>query len=160
MDGFETVWSLGEGIEREVIHTIFEEFLCKGGEWFTPRADGHSTLTITHTLSTARHIPHSRLRNLSVLGAITALCLIHGISPMPLDPVVLHFFIHDCDVASLHPDFIAEWHAEIKQIITAWLQTGSRGDISQFQQHFATYHDMQVSQVSLPLFSCSYTDYS
>ena len=143
-DRFETVRSLGEGIEREVIHTIFEEFRCKGVEYFTPRADGYSTLTVTHTLSTAQHIPRSRLRNLSVLGAITSLCLIHGMSPMPLDPVLLQFFVHDCDLASLHPAFIAEWHAEIKQTITAWLETGSLGDISQFQQHFATYHDMQV----------------
>jgi hypothetical protein len=147
-DGSETVQSSGEGIEREVIHTILEEFRSSGTEWYVPRADGHSTLATTHTLSTARHIPRSRLRNLSILGAVTALSLIHGISAAPLDPVLLHFFIHDFDVASLHPALIGEWHPELKQTIADWHEMGPRGDITQFQQHFAVYHDIQVRQIS------------
>jgi hypothetical protein len=64
----------------------------------------------------------------------------------PLDPVFLHFLIHNSDFASIHPTILAQWHPELKQTITAWLETGPLGDITQFQGHFSTYHDMQVSQ--------------
>src|ERR1700683_1384474 len=39
-DGTETVRSLGSGIEREVVHNLFVQFLKQRDEWFTPRSDG------------------------------------------------------------------------------------------------------------------------
>jgi hypothetical protein len=138
------VRSLGEGIEREVIHTLFEEFRRAGSQWFTPRADGHCTLATTNTMSTAQYIPQSRLRQLGVLGAVTALSLLHGMATTPWDPVFLHFLIHECDIASIHERMLSEWHPEIRQTISHWIEVGPHADITQFQNHFATYHDLQV----------------
>jgi hypothetical protein len=152
------VRSLGEGIEREVIHTLFEEFRNNRSQWFMPRADGHCTLATTHTMSTARHIPPARLRSLSILGAITAFTLLHGMSATPWDPAFLHFMIHGCDIASIHRDFLYEWHPSLKQTITEWLEVGPLGDITRFQHHFSTYHDLQVVHLFLDMLP-SFTDF-
>jgi hypothetical protein len=79
------------------------------------------------------------------MGALAALLLIHGIAPYPLDPVVLHFFIHNCDLHAIHPSFLSEWHPELCCIIQDWINMGSSGDPTPFQSHFASYHDLQVS---------------
>ena len=70
------VHSIGDGIEREVIHTIFEDFCQEGTQWFTPHADGQATLMTSHTLATARYVSASRKRSMAILRAATALCLI------------------------------------------------------------------------------------
>lgn len=82
---------------------------------------------------------------MSILGAITALCLIRGMSTFPLDPVLLQFLIHDCDLHSIHPALLGEWHPELKQTISAWIALGPHGDAAPFQGFFATYYDRQAS---------------
>lgn len=143
--GRRAVCSVGDGIEREVLHTLLEEFRVTATEWFMPRADGYSTLATTHNISSAQHIPSSRLRNLSILGAVTALCLLHSMSATPWDPVFLQFLVHDCDINSIHRPFLSEWHPALTQTISDWLEAGPQGDVAHFQDHFATYHDLQVS---------------
>jgi hypothetical protein len=140
----QTVRSLGDGVEREVIHMLFEKFRRAGSQWFTPRADGHSTLATTNTMSSARYISRSRLRHLGLLGAITALSLLHGMAATPLDPVFLHFLIHECNIASIHEGMLSEWHPELRQTISRWIEVGPHADITEFQTHFAIYHDIQV----------------
>jgi hypothetical protein len=109
--------SLGDGIEREVIHTIFEDFHREDSQWFTSHADGKSTLGTSHTLATARHVSTSRKHNMAILGAATALCLVRGMSTPPLDPVLLHFFIHGCNLDAIHPGILSEWHPQLRRTI-------------------------------------------
>jgi hypothetical protein len=142
----------GDGIEREVIHTIFEDFRQEAAQWFTFHADGQATLTISHSYATARFVSASRKRNMAILGAATALCLIRGMSTPPLDPILLHFFIHDCQLDAIHPGILGEWHPDLKQLVSNWIRLGPDGDPSLFQTHFATYHDLQVSSTSLQVF--------
>lgn len=96
---------------------------------------------------------------MAVLGAATALCLINGMSTPPLDPVFLHFLIHNCELDSINPAFLGEWHPDLKRTIQDWISLGPDGDPSPFQMHFATYHDLQVScafsAVPLPLIGFS-----
>lgn len=136
--------SLGEGIEREVIHLLFEAFRKEDTQWFASHADGHSTLATSHRLSSARFVSASRKQSMSILGAVVALCLVRGMSTYPLDPVVLHFFIHDCNIHSIHPAILGEWHPTLKRMIADWIKLGPDGDPASFQVHFATYHDLQV----------------
>lgn len=68
---------------------------------------------------------------------------------MPLDPVLLHYFVHDCDLNSIHADIMEEWHPELKQTISNWLSLGPDDDISGFRDHLATYHDKQVCTLAL-----------
>jgi hypothetical protein len=145
VDGIDTLRSVGEGIEREVFHTLMESYRGESAKWLTPRADGHSTVTTTLTLPASRNIAVSRIQNMTIFGAVIALNLIRGTSAYPLDPVVLHFFIHGCDLHSLHPQIIGEWHPTLKRTIEDWIHIGPHGNIDGFQEHFAVYHDLQVS---------------
>ena len=85
-DDNETVLSLGDGIEREVLHTIFKQFRKDAVQYFTHHSNGYATLTTVHILTTARFVSTSRKRNIGVLGAATALCIINGISNRPRSP--------------------------------------------------------------------------
>lgn len=143
-DDNETVLSLGDGIEREVLHTIFEQFRKDTAQYFTSHPNGYATLTTAHTLTTARFVSTSRKRNMGVLGAATALCIINGISIHPIDPVLLHYFVHNCDINSIYPALLAEWHPELKKTISDWINLGPNGDPGPFQAHFATHNDIQV----------------
>jgi len=127
-----------------VINNLFEEYKSTAGEWFAPHADDFCALAIMHSSSIAKHIPESRLQNISILGAVTALRLIHGMATPPWDPVFLNFFVHDCDFSSLHRDIVAEWHPELKQTISDWLDIGPHGNVTQFREYFTSYHDLQV----------------
>lgn len=80
---------------------------------------------------------------MSAFGAIIAVCLLCGVS-VPLDPVVLHYFINGCDLHSIHPQILGEWHPTLKKTIMEWLDVGPHGDVGAFQGHFAIFHDMQV----------------
>jgi len=82
---------------------------------------------------------------MGVLGAATALCIINGISINPIDPVLLHYFVHNCDINSIYPALLAEWHPELKKTISDWINLGPDGDLGPFQAHFATHNDIQVA---------------
>jgi hypothetical protein len=144
-----TVVSMGNGIEQEVIHNLFADFQKHRDEWFAPRSDGFYALsTTTHALS-SQFVSGSRQRNLAILGAVTALWLLRGLLTVPLDPVFIHFLIHECDLHSIHPAILSEWHPTLKQTISNWIDLGPNGDISPFDQHFTVVHDIHVSLLSI-----------
>jgi hypothetical protein len=147
----ESIRSLGEGIEREVIHTLLEQYRQRSSEWFTPRGDGHSTLTTSYPLAMAQFVPLLRIRNMAILGAAVAMSLVRGVSTTPLDPVLLHFFVHDCDLHSIHPGLLGEWHPTLKQTISDWVALGPDGDANTptFRNFFINYYDLQVSFSSM-----------
>ena len=149
-DDSETIESMGEGVEREVIHNTLEEYRINASHWFSQREDGHCTLATAYPLSMARYIPDARKRDLSILGAAAAICLIRGMSVAPLDPVLLHFFIHECDLHSIHPGILGEWHPSLKQIVSDWIALGPNGNANTdtFRMHFLTYQDLQVSYIA------------
>lgn len=141
--------STGVGIEREAIHAAFKLFEGSTAQWFTPRADDFFTPATSHSMATSRYVTAARLADLTILGALTALLLIHGIAPGRLDPVFLQYLVYDCDIEAVHSTFLGEWHPSIRQTIMQWLAVGPDGDISDFQAHFATYHDLPVREFIL-----------
>lgn len=108
------------------------------------RADGFSTLAISHSLSTAHLVPQSRLKNLTILGALIALLMIHGFAPDNFDPTIIQYIVHDEDLEAVHPTFLGEWHPELRKTILDWKDLGPNGDPTPHQAHFSIYHDMQV----------------
>ena len=143
----ETIHSLGQGIECEVIHTILEQYRQSSGQWFAPCEDGHSTLATSYPLAMAQCVSPLHLHNMAILRAVAAMSLVRGVSTIPLDPVLLHFSIHDCDLHSIHPRVLWEWHPTLKQTISDWIALGPDGDANTptFWNHFITHHDLQVS---------------
>ena len=85
--------SFGDGIERKVMCAMLEMFCRDGAQWFNIRADGHCALSTSHTLSSAQFVSTERKKNMAVLGAAIALCLIRGMSTTPLDPIISLYMI-------------------------------------------------------------------
>ncbi|KAF8893501.1 hypothetical protein BD779DRAFT_1669784 [Infundibulicybe gibba] len=147
-DGLEQIRSLGDGIEREVIYTAFHKYLQSPSQWFLPRAGDFSTVATCHSLATAIYLAPARRQGLLLLGALTGLFLIHGMAPAPLSPVLLHYFIHGCDLNAIHEGVLGSWYPELHHTIRSWLDAGAGGDTREFQTHFATFHDMQVKGIA------------
>lgn len=139
------VLSLGEGVEREVIFTAFEQYVKQSVQWFLPRADGYASLATSHSIATAHFVSAKRKTALGVLGALTSLLIIYGIAPVPFSPVLIHYFIHGCDLRSIHRHFLGEWYPELRNLLDLWIENGHQGSTAPFQAHFNTYHDIQVS---------------
>ncbi|KAF8057836.1 hypothetical protein FPV67DRAFT_1429869 [Lyophyllum atratum] len=137
--------SFGQGIERETVFTAFQTFTTTHAEWFNHREDSFATLQTAYSAMVARHIPAERLAALKQLGALCSIMMIMGLTPSPLDPSIFQFIVHGCDLHSLHPAFIGEWHPNLHQLILDWKQAGPTGNIQPFQGHLATYHDLQAT---------------
>ena len=143
--GWEEVQSVGEGIEQEVFQTAFQDFQDRTAVWFLQHQDTHSslmTLGLQHKQdpSTTQHS-----LKLGVLGALTSLLLLNGIPPVPLSPVLLHYFIHNLELDSISPDLLRNWYPNLGKLVLDWIAAGPDGDVEEFASHFITYHDIQVS---------------
>jgi hypothetical protein len=131
----------------------FQEFRDEPTKWFLPCQDGHVTIAPTpSTISTSRSLARgssARCQSLATLGALTSLLIINGIAPVPLSPVLLHYFIHGSDLNAIHPALLSNWYPTLCQLIQDWLAIGPTGDPAPFESHFITYHDMQVLHYQL-----------
>lgn len=124
---------------------ILSAYMRESSEWLIGHADNLSTIATSHSLTSARYVSSRRKRNMSIFGAAAALSLIRGSSAGTLDPVLLHFLIHNCDLHSIHPGIVGEYHPALKQTIADWMALGPKGDPTPFQAHFAIFRDVQVS---------------
>jgi hypothetical protein len=147
--------SQGEGVEREVLTAAFAKFIQSEAQWLIPHANGFCTIASASNLS-SRAIPDSRRRGLQALGALAALLIIHGFPPEPLDPLVIYYILNDSNLHSLTQDVLREWHPELHQTISEWINIGPDGDLMPFQGHFMTYHEIQVRLLLLPLDLCEF----
>ncbi|KAF6744449.1 hypothetical protein DFP72DRAFT_1078515 [Ephemerocybe angulata] len=137
--------SLGEGVEREIIYLVFQKYLAQGALYFAPRLDDRCSPQISYSSIPSSRIPQNRLLMLKKLGAICALMMVVGQCPLPMDPSVFQFIVHDCNLRSLHPAFLAEWHPEMRQKLGHWLTLGPQDDISMFQHLFVSYLGTSVA---------------
>ncbi|KAJ3503361.1 hypothetical protein NLJ89_g8472 [Agrocybe chaxingu] len=143
-DGRERLRSAGRGVEQEAVYLAFNTFRKNESEFFLPRAGNYSSLAITHSFSPS-FISPARLQSLAVLGALSALMLIYGMAPEPLSPVLIHYMIHDCNFDSIHPGLLSEWLPELRQLLRRWIEGNHSSDLLPFREHFAIYHDLQIS---------------
>lgn len=127
---------------------MFQRYLNDRAKWFVTRADGYSTLRILHSASSSRYVSPKRLRGLTKLGAICALLIVSGRAPLPLDPSIFQFLIHDKNFASLHEAFVTEWHPQIKLSLKDWNEAGPTGDLTPFRGLLASYLDVDDASVS------------
>ena len=72
---------------------------------------------------------------MAVLGTTVALCLLCSFSVALLDPLLLEFFIHDCNIHIIHPTLLTNWHPAIKHMITDWIDLGPDRDAGPKLEH-------------------------
>ena len=108
------------------------DFKKASSEWFISYANGFSTLVTSHCLILSHFVSLGRKCNMSILSAITALSLVQGMSASPFDPILLHFFVHNCDLHSIYPGILGKWHPILKQTVTDWINMGPGGDATLF----------------------------
>lgn len=137
--------SSGEGIETEAVHAAFKQYTDDPTRWFTLCAGDFSTIATT-AATVAEHVSQDRLNDLGVLGALVALNLIHGYPTLPLNPLLIHYLIHDGDIECLTMEMVSKWFPDLKHLLSCWLGMTHQDplDAEIFTSHFSTYHDLQV----------------
>ncbi|EPQ49961.1 hypothetical protein GLOTRDRAFT_123678 [Gloeophyllum trabeum ATCC 11539] len=145
LEGDGTTRSLGDGVEREIISTAFERYKVSSAKWFSPRMDGFYSLATSQTLLSCNTIPSIRLRQQEELGALCALTFVYGMAPEPLDPCLFQYLLNDRDLEALQETYVEQWHPALHQLLKEWQAIGPGRDISQFETHFALYHDVQTA---------------
>ncbi|KAE9389920.1 hypothetical protein BT96DRAFT_1066449 [Gymnopus androsaceus JB14] len=139
----------GLGIESEVMHAAYGRYTDESAQWFAPSTSDFSTIsTIATTVD--EHVSQKRLDDLSDLGALVALNLIHGYPTVPLNPLLLEYFINDCNINSLAKDKVTKWFPSLAHLLSLWLDMSHNEplDGNIFASHLATFHDLQLSALS------------
>ncbi|KAL0570439.1 hypothetical protein V5O48_011516 [Marasmius crinis-equi] len=140
--------SSGSGIEREAIHTLCKRYLIdRADQFFTPLMGEYQTIAISPGLS-SRWMSDDQQLEWGVLGAVVALALIYGMGTEPLNPLLLIYFINDCELGCLTSRLVSEWFPSLHDTIVRWKSLGPNDNVSEFSGHFATYHDLQVSALT------------
>jgi hypothetical protein len=91
----------------------------------------------------------SRTHLMTVFGALAALCIVAGIVPMPLDPLVLYMVIHNFDVRCLNRDIVGQWNMTLRNVLDSWksLRAG-RDSLQPFQVVLANLFEREVGTLN------------
>ncbi|KAJ7912831.1 hypothetical protein B0H13DRAFT_1874415 [Mycena leptocephala] len=140
--GTRQVISSGEGILREVYHIALQKTMATGRQWLTPRSDGKLSLLCLRSSGFGPHTSGPRQRMIGIAGAI-------GLAVDPVDIALLQFLFNGCDLNSLHPTFMAQWHPAVKAVCDAWKQAGPAGSVDTplIASHLVTYVGIEIVSV-------------
>lgn len=143
----EEVWvTSGGGFERSILLLLFQKYFEKRFEELcTPLIDCYYTLS-TVPMSSTTPISETKRRDLGLFGATVALALVNGYLPEKLNPLLLVYFLSDCQFECLNRTAVMDLFPELGATIDDWLSTPHDDDsnLNRFQAHFATYHNMEV----------------
>ncbi|KAJ7238330.1 hypothetical protein B0H12DRAFT_97670 [Mycena haematopus] len=141
-----TTLSIGIGPEMETLYGLYQTFALHPEKYFIQREEGRHAISTTISMAQRFLVSPARIRELKILGVVLVLMLIQGIVPDIVSPALFQFAFHGCDLNAITRTFLAEWYPALL-LVDRWIQTGPRGDLSPFQAHFATYHDLQVASL-------------
>jgi hypothetical protein len=140
----------GEGLEREATYVVFQRYLNHETTWFQRAEGGFLTIRTLFPLSSS--VPPTRLLERKRLGAICGLLMINGQYPGRISPAIFQYLIHGSNFHSLNRTFIGEWFPNLRTLLLAFHAAGPEGDLSPFQSHFVTYHDVEVSHFPIYIY--------
>ncbi|KAJ7477496.1 hypothetical protein FB451DRAFT_1173045 [Mycena latifolia] len=135
--------SFGPGPEREVIYTALNIFLKDPARWCLQTDEDRLSLGISMPLRLAESVPSSRLEDLRVFGALTALALISGHPPGLLSPALLQYGLNGCNLNALTPSFVASWNPELNRVALALQAAGPDGDLRLYRAELISVLNIQ-----------------
>ncbi|KAJ4499892.1 hypothetical protein C8R41DRAFT_753330, partial [Lentinula lateritia] len=111
----EEVWvTSGGGFERSVLLLLFQKYFEKRFEELcTPLIDCYYTLS-TVPMSSTTPISETKRRDLGLFGATVALALVNGYLPEKLNPLLLVYFLSDCQFECLNRTAVMDLIPELK----------------------------------------------
>ncbi|KAJ7092068.1 hypothetical protein B0H15DRAFT_948250 [Mycena belliarum] len=136
--------AFGHGVEREAWWALFKSM--NNSSLVVEGLDGFSTLRpLFPSAVSDRDVPVARLELLRRFGAVSAMLLVAGLYPGRLEPGLFQYIIHQCNINSLHPSFISEWHPSHRLDILNWLELQPDADPSEFQALFINQLNCEAS---------------
>ena len=146
--------SSGRGIVADTITTLYKTFEDSHDLFMTELSNGHSSIKCQRSGAFAAYVEPSRLEELFVFGASAALMMCNGQYATGLSPALILFIVYDCNLHALRPEFVLEWFPNIQRMVASWLsRSHADNGLAEFTGFFATYFDVQVSELWMPLLS-------
>ncbi|KAJ3826377.1 hypothetical protein F5880DRAFT_1476387 [Lentinula raphanica] len=144
--GRETYITSGPGVEKEVMNLFFKAKVdSQIYDYLVEVIDGYMTLS-TVPISSAADLSAAKKSELTLFGAATGLSLVHGIYPAKFNPLLLVYLLNSSNLKSLTKTIVKEMFPNLHSTLTRWIALNhSDNDLSYFQPHFATYHNVPVS---------------
>ncbi|KAJ3738046.1 hypothetical protein EV360DRAFT_77187, partial [Lentinula raphanica] len=145
-NGVENYVTSGPGVEKEVMDLFFKTSLQNAAGLLTNVIDDYTTIA-TVPLSIASDMSNTKRDELTHLGAVVGLLLVHGSYPGNLNPLLLVYLLNTCNLSSLSKDLVREFFPELHRTLVQWLSLDhdDNSTLLSFQSHFATYHNLLVS---------------
>ncbi|KAJ4484334.1 hypothetical protein C8J55DRAFT_426501, partial [Lentinula edodes] len=114
----EEVWvTSGGGFERSVLLLLFQKYFEKRFEELcTPLIDCYYTLS-TVPMSSTTPISETKRWDLGLFGATVALALVNGYLPEKLNPLLLVYFLSDCQFECLNRTAVMDLFPELGNAI-------------------------------------------
>ena len=128
------------------MYRAFEKLTANHAAYFSEALGSFCTLRTQNPAAAAAAISSQRKEDMMTLGALVALMIIGGWRPGSLEPLFVYFLVYDCNFECLTPEIVEEWHPELAHMIRRWIQVGPSGDITPFESHLVSYHEIQVSR--------------
>ncbi|KAJ6494112.1 hypothetical protein C8R47DRAFT_974956 [Mycena vitilis] len=136
----------GEGVEREVLITLFKRYTNAESTWFQRGEREVLTLRALYPATSPIPAPRRRLVEFKRLGALCAILLIFGQSLSPLSPAILQYLIHCKNFHALHPSFMGEWFPLLRSLILAWIATPTEShDLAAFNAALITFVGVEAA---------------
>ena len=126
------------------MHRAFEKLTVNHAAYFSEALGTFCTLRTQNPAAAAAAISAQRKVDMATLGALVALMIIGGWRPGSLEPLFIYFLVYDSNFDCLTPEVVEEWHPELARLIRRWIEVGPDGDITPFESHLVSYHEIQV----------------
>ncbi|KAJ3966559.1 hypothetical protein EV361DRAFT_771866, partial [Lentinula raphanica] len=108
-NGIETFVSSGPGIEKEVLNLFITSNFDAASALLTNLTDDYTTLATVPMLS-ASDISLVKKNSLIQFGSAIGLSLVHGIYPVDINPLLLVYFLNDCNLSSITKSLVSALH--------------------------------------------------
>ncbi|KAJ3964203.1 hypothetical protein EV361DRAFT_942689 [Lentinula raphanica] len=139
-------------VQRAVDEEDFSALLSQNRHFQLSHQESESTMTswtgIRHStvpLASSADLSEAKKNELTLFGAAVGLSLVYGIYPGNINPLLLVYLLNSSNLKSLTKSLVLELFPDLYRTLVHWIALPhSSNDLSYFQAHFASYHNLPV----------------